>query len=187
MRTAMCLAALVQQLSTNCGDMYEACRAVGVSLLFVNSWRSDDKEVDERLSEAERVGLQGLASIALQRAAHGHNEDVYYQGDVVGTKVVHHDGLLIKVLAAKIPEYAKGEGGGIGTTVNVNVAQIMPRAGSFDEWLDMKRRTLEDREDDRVAALPAPRNVEVLEHGEVNPAAHAAEFLMRSPFEGVGL
>lgn len=181
----MCLAALVQELSTNCGDMYEACKAIGVSVLFVDRWRGDDKQVHEQLAEAERVGKMQLVSVAVQRAVNGHQEDVYYQGDVVGQRTVHHDGLFQTVLKAMVPEFAKGEGGGAGTTVNVNVAQIMPRAETFDQWLDMKRRTLEDREEDRIAALPAPRNVEIVE--QVSPEAQAAYALMRNPFEGVGL
>ena len=151
MRTEMTLSLLVQQLQANCGDMLDACKSVGVSLIFVNQWRKDDKEVHERLTEAERVGMQGLVSEAIRRGVRGHDEDVYFKGEVVGTKKVFSDGLLQSLLKAKIPEFSKdGESG--GTHVHVNIANVMPRANNYEEWLAMKQATLTPPPE----ALPAP-------------------------------
>lgn len=150
MRNEATLTAIANELQRNCGDTLAACKAVGVSLIFVNQWRKDDKEVDEKLAEAEHVGTQGLVSAAIQRAVHGVEKGVYYKGMRVDSETVYSDGLLQTLLKAKVPEFAKeGEGGGV--QVNVNVANLMPRATNYQEWLDMKAGTL-------THMLPAPEN-----------------------------
>jgi hypothetical protein len=169
MRNEATLNALSTELQRNCGDILAACKVVGVSLIFVRQWRKDDAKVDEALTEAEQVGTQGLVSAALQRAVHGVEEDVYYRGEVVGQKINYSDGLLQTLLKAKLPEFAKeGEGGPV--QVNVNVANIMPRAGSYSEWLAMKDQTIN-------RALPAPSD-EAIEV-EFAPVEH--------PFAGIEL
>lgn len=141
MRTEMCLTMLCTALQRNCGDRYEACREVGVSLIFLDQWERDDTEVAAKIQEAERVGTMGLVSAAIKRGVHGVEEDVYYKGNVVGQKVNYSDSLLTTLLKAKRPEFAKDAEGG-GTNVVVNVANIMPRADNYQQWLEMKTQTL---------------------------------------------
>jgi hypothetical protein len=141
MRTELTLGLLKSRLQQNCGDILEACQSVGVSLIFVNQWRKDDKEVHDQLTESEQVGTQGLLSAALQRGVRGIEEDVYYKGEVVGQKKVYSDGLLQSLLKAKVPEFAK-DGEGAGVSVHVNIANVMPRANNYQEWLEMKQNTL---------------------------------------------
>lgn len=141
MRNEATLNALVNELQRNCGDDLAAARAVGVSLMFVNQWRKDDKEVDTQLVEASRVGVQGLVSAAIKRAVHGVEEDVYFKGGIVGQKVVYSDGLLQTLLKAKVPEFAK-DSESTAVQVNVNVANLMPRAVDYTQWLEMKQQTL---------------------------------------------
>jgi hypothetical protein len=160
MRNQLTLDALTRELQMNCGDILAACKAVGVSLIFVNQWRKDDKEVHETLIEAERVGTQGLVSAAIQRAVRGVEEDVYFKGAVVGQKTVYSDGLLQTLLKAKVPEFSKDNEGGGGVQVNVNVANLMPRAATYDEWLQMKNATAAHLEAQK--SLPAPTD-EVIE------------------------
>lgn len=148
MRTEMVLEALKRELQLNCGDMLAACKASGVSLIFVNQWRKDDIKVNEALTEAENVGVQGLVSAAIRRGVHGVEEDVYYKGLVVGQKINYSDGLLTTLLKAKVQEFAKdGESGGTSVTVNVG---LMPRATNYDQWLEMKTSTL------AATAIPLP-------------------------------
>lgn len=165
MRTQMTLDILVEQLQRNCGDMLLACKGAGVSVFFVRQWQKDDPKVDEALKEATAIGTQGLVSAAIQRAVHGVDEDVYYKGEVCGQKRNYSDGLLTTLLKAKIPEFNSGEGGGV--QVNVNVANIMPRAGNYDEWLAMKRSTLAPPPE----ALPAPETPIDADFTEVVPFA----------------
>ena len=140
MRNEETLKRLEDELQQNCGDMLSAAKSLGVSAFFVEQWRKDDKQVHERLREAERVGIQGLVSAAIQRGVHGVEEDIYYKGEVVGQKRNYSDSLLTTLLKAKVPEFAKdGEGGG---GVTINIANVMPRANSYQEWLEMKQTTL---------------------------------------------
>jgi hypothetical protein len=154
MRNEATLKALADELTRNCGDALAAAKAVGVSLIFMNQWRKDDPKVDAALTEAERVGTQGLVSAAIQRAVHGVDKAVYYKGEVVGHETQYSDSLLTTLLKAKVPEFAKDADGGV--QVNVNVANIMPRATSYEQWLAMKDKTLNK-------ALPSPDREEALE------------------------
>jgi hypothetical protein len=166
MRTEMTLTMLCGHLQSNCGDMLDACRRTGVSMIFVNQWRKDDKIAHERLLEAERYGMQGLVSEAIRRGARGVDEDVYYKGDVVGQKRVYSDGQLQTLLKAKIPEFT--DPGSNGVNVNIQIANVMPRANNYEEWLAMKQQTLAPLE------LPAPVEAEYVE-------------VPANPFEGVDL
>ena len=181
MRNETTLAAIERELQRNCGDALAAAKAVGVSLLFVNQWRKDDKEVNERLTEAERVGAQGLVSAAIQRAVHGVEKGVYFKGVRVDTETVYSDGLLQTLLKAKVPEFSKDSEGTGGVHVNVNVANVMPRATTYEQWLEMKTQTLERPSAEAVAAhqLMAPDSSEVIE----------AEYIeiRKSAFEGIEL
>lgn len=141
MRTQATLDALCAALQRNCGDQYEACREVGVSLIFVTQWAKDDKVAAERLQEATNVGNMGLVSAAIQRGVRGVEEAVWYKGQEVGTKTVYSDSLLTTLLKAKVPEFHK-DADGSGVNVTVNVANVMPRAESYDQWLEMKQQTL---------------------------------------------
>lgn len=178
MRNEATLSAIATELQRNCGDTLAACKAVGVSLIFVNQWRKDDKDVDAQLTEAERVGTQGLVSAAIQRAVHGVEEAVYFKGGVVGHKTNYSDGLLQTLLKAKVPEFAKdGEGGAVN--VQVNVANLMPRADNYEQWLEMKAQTLLGR----TRELEAPVEVIEAEYVEVDPVQNDMEHI----FEGIDL
>lgn len=137
----MTLSAVERELHRNCGDELAACQAVGVSLTFLNQWRKDDKEVNERITEAGRVGTQGLVSAAIKRAVHGVQKGVYYKGALVSHETEYSDGLLQTLLKAKVPEFAKDSEHG-NVNVQVNVANLMPRADSYAQWLEMKNKTL---------------------------------------------
>jgi DNA-binding transcriptional regulator YdaS (Cro superfamily) len=159
MRNELMLVSLEQELQRNCGDALAAAQACGVSLVFVNQWAKDDPKVAERLKEAANVGTQGLVSAAIKRAVHGVNEDIYYKGEVVGEKKVYSDGLLQTLLKAKVPEFAKdGESTG---SVTVNIANIVPRAENYEQWLLMKQQTL---------APPAPAITHEAEYVEIDSA-----------------
>lgn len=149
MRTEDTLERICNQITMNCGDRLQACQTVGVSLQFLDLWCKDDPKVAERVQEAERFGVQGLYSAAVQRAVRGVEEDVYYKGDVVGQKIVYSDSLLTTLLKGKLADFKK-EDQTAATNVQVNVA-IMPRANNYDEWLQMKAKTI-------APAIEAPKN-----------------------------
>lgn len=164
MRNETTLNAISAELQRNCGDTLAACRAVGVSLIFVRQWRKDDKEVDEQLTEAERVGVQGLYSEAVRRAVKGVQKGIYFKGVRVDEETVYSDGLMNTLLKAKLPEFRDNEGGGGPVNVQVNVANLMPRATSYDQWLEMKQQTL----DSAQGTLAPPDEVIETEYVEVD-------------------
>lgn len=156
MRTDEKLAELCDRLHVNCGDIHEAARWCSVSPAFVFAWIKEDKVAAEKLDEARRVGYAGLESEAIRRAVTGVEEDVWYKGESVGTKIVYSDGLLTKIMEAKLPEYSKKEGGG-NTFNGPTQINIMPRAETYEEWLGMRDITLARRDEDgNQPALPAP-------------------------------
>lgn len=155
MRTEQNLSALIAQLTSNCGDMFGACSTVGLSLHFVNTWMKDDEKVREQIAEATRLGAMRLESAAIKRAVHGVEEPVFYQGDVCGYKTNYSDGLLTKLLEARVPGFKKGDEGG-NTFNGPTQINIMPRAENYQQWLDMRTKTLDTR--NRNEALPPPDN-----------------------------
>jgi hypothetical protein len=178
MRTQATLEALVQALQVNCGDLFDACRRVQVSMIFVRQWMKDDKDVADQITEAERVGAMSLQSAAIQRAVHGVTKGVYFKGERVDEEVQYSDGLLTTLLKARLPETFGGEEQRGNTFNGPTQINIMPRANTYEEWLAMKDKTLERRDAlDAQAALPAP---EVVIDAEITPVPV-------SPFEGLGL
>lgn len=184
-RTQATVDALVDALQSNCGDLYGACRHVGVSLIFVRTWMKDDPQVREAIIEAERVGALALQSEAIRRAVQGDEKAVYFKGAVVGYEYPKSDGLLQTLLKGRLSDvYGKEAEGGI--TINGGQAQIniMPRASNYDEWLHMRESTLAARVRDDAARLAAPDTVI-----DVTPEGKGAYALMAppSPFSGLDL
>ena len=179
MRTDALLQEIIERLQINCGDIHEAARWVGVSPHFVHTWIKEDKVAAEKLQEAQRVGYGGLESEAIRRAVRGVEEDVYFKGEVVGQKTVYSDGLLGKLLEAKVPEFSKKEGGG-NTFLGPTQINIMPRAESYEDWLTMRDQTLQRNKE--APALPEPVKVpEILQGEYVEIDTRITEF------EGLGL
>ncbi len=152
MRTDANLKAVCDALQQNCGDMHNAARQAGISPHFLYVWMKDDPEASKQVNEAQRVGWGAIESAIIQRAVHGVEKDVYYKGAVVGQQREYSDTLLGRLAEARIPEYKKGEAGTNNFSGPTQI-NIMPRAENFEQWLEMKRATLANRELD---ALPAP-------------------------------
>jgi hypothetical protein len=136
MRTQANLDALTDALLTNCGDFFGACKTCLLSPSFVNKWMKDDKEVQAAIEAAKEVGAMQLESEAIRRAKDGVEEPVFYQGDVCGYVTKYSDPLL-KMLLQKRLKHVYGDDAA-QTNVNVNLQQaiqVMPRAGSYEEWL----------------------------------------------------
>lgn len=155
MRTDEKLTEICNNLRMHFGDTHKACRLAGVSVDFLMNWLRDDKEAIVLVEEAQRIGFMGLESEAIRRGAEGIEKPVWYKGEIAGYETVYSDGLLNKLLEARLPAFSKketgpGQGGTFNGPVQIN---IMPRASTYDEWLTMRNKTLEAR---RIDALPAP-------------------------------
>ena len=155
MRTPLTLSILEQQLQQSCGDMYSSCREAGVSVQFVTQWMKDDEEVNTKITEAQRVGYMGLESAAIQRAVHGYEKKIFYKGIHVDDDTVYSDGLLVKLLEANTPKFAKSSDQNVyNGPVQIN---NMPRAETFEEWLTMKELTMQRRLEETKPVLEAPK------------------------------
>lgn len=168
MRTPLSLALLERAVIEAGGELIQACRLAGVSLYEVNQWCMADPSVDQTIKASQRLGWMSLEQEAYRRAVHGVSEAVYHKGEVVGHKQVYSDGLLSKLLDAKLPDYSKSQSGS-GVTVNV---AVMPRANTYEEWLAQRVST--------VTPDAVPDAVEG-EYKEVSPEARAAYRLMAPP------
>jgi hypothetical protein len=118
----------------------------------------DDELTRTTLQEAAAVGAQGLVSAAIQRAVHGVDEDVYYKGMVVGSKTNYSDTLLTTLLKARVEEFRTPDAA--TPQVTVNIANLMPRATSYEEWLGMKGSTLAVSAANRQGTTDEPLTVE---------------------------
>lgn len=136
-RTDDSLEALEESLVKNYGDMTSACRELGVSVASVHFWMEDDPNAASRLRLAQQIGWTTIEGAAHQRAIVGVEEDVYYQGEVVGQKRVYSDGLLAQMLKARVKAYSAEESQGPKVMVN-----IMPRADSYEEWVALRQTSL---------------------------------------------
>lgn len=155
MRTDANLNAICEALTANCGDLYDACMRVGLSLTFVAQWRADDTDAGARMQEAERLGAMRLQSAAIRRAVDGILQPVFYQGEEVGYKPEYSDGLLQTLLKGRLPQIFAPDSESSRQVFNGPV-QInnMPRATTYEDWLVMKQATLEMRDDSRALAAP---------------------------------
>lgn len=138
-RTAEALDQLEEAICRNHGDLAAACRDLRTSTRYVHMWLQQDPEVAKAIRNAQMIGWAGLESAAYQRAVLGVEEDVYYQGEVVGTATKYSDSLLAKMLQARVPGYGEVQHTH-NHMVNVNV---MPRATSYEEWRDQRERELD--------------------------------------------
>lgn len=158
MRTDAKLKEICDNLRQTCGDLHVSARRAGVSIDFLTKWMRDDKAAAEEVEEAQRVGWMALESAAIERAVHGVEKGVWFKGEKVGVELQYSDALLVKLMEARIPAYNKKEAG--NTFNGPTQINIMPRANNFEEWLGMKKLTLEERD---KAALPAPKVPEILQ------------------------
>lgn len=130
--------ALTGALERNCGDFLDACRQARLSPSFVRKWQNEDETIFAAIHEAEQVGALALDSEAIRRGHTGVQEDVYYQGEVVGTKRVYSDGLLTLLLKKRRKEVYGDDASNTNVNVNIlnNVRQF-ERPGNYADWVKL--------------------------------------------------
>ena len=82
----------------------DACKAIGRSRSTVYEYRDRCPEFAEAWEDAREIAIYALETTAYQRALNGHKEPIYYNGEKVGERTVHHDKLLMFLLRAMRPE-----------------------------------------------------------------------------------
>jgi hypothetical protein len=120
------------------GLKYRSGEIVGVSSRTVDQHCKDDPEFGEAVEEAKQRWIDDrLVAAAIERATDGIEEDVFggrFKDEVVGTKRIFSDGLLMQLLKAKRAEYRDGDaasGGGSGGGI-----MMIPAASptTMDDW-----------------------------------------------------
>jgi hypothetical protein len=188
-RTDEALEALEQAICENAGDLVRACHACGVNPRELHQWTLSDPGIAASIKTAQMIGWASLESEAYRRAVLGIDKAVYYKGEVVGVEKEYSDGLLQTLLKARVPGFSTDGEQGKGVTVNVN---LMPRAATYEEWLEHKEEALKliecqsdegalVRNEASAASLTDQREPEDASFEEVSDAAKAAYVLMRQP------
>jgi hypothetical protein len=88
----------------SCGRIDVSAKAAGITSQAHYLWIKKDPEYKRIFAEAREEAVAYLEDEAHRRAVEGTTEDIYYQGEVCGTKLNYSDTLLIFLLKAANPE-----------------------------------------------------------------------------------
>lgn len=99
-------AAFLQALSETC-NVKRSCELANVPRRTVYNWRAEDPAFADQFDEAKSMGGDALEDEAVRRASEGIDEQVFYQGECVGTVKRYSDTLLIFLLKGAKPELYK--------------------------------------------------------------------------------
>lgn len=86
------------------GDVSAAAKAAGLSRGEALRLREEDESFRSVWDDANESAVDALEAEARRRALEGDEEDIYYRGEVVGTKIRKSDGMLEFLLKAYRPE-----------------------------------------------------------------------------------
>lgn len=81
-----------------------ACKQAGYALASYRKAKKEDPEFSEQVDDVLELYYDSIEAEAHRRAVQGVEEDVFYQGGVVGTKTVYSDALLTTVLKSRRPK-----------------------------------------------------------------------------------
>lgn len=124
----------LERLSENGGIVTDAAMVAGVVRNTCYEYRDADPEFRAAWEKALEVGHQRLEDEAKRRAFVGYDEDVYYQGQVVGKVRRYSDFLMTRILGARIPAYRLSRteltgADGLPLEVATNVVIYLPDNG----------------------------------------------------------
>jgi hypothetical protein len=134
----MMLAHLVKAVCENHGDLLSACADLQVSYRHVCLWLQADPEAAGEVKNAQMMGWASLENAAYRRGVHGVEKGVYFKGEKVDSETQYSDTLLSQMLKARVPGYGDTPA---TTGMTVNVA-IMPRAETYEEWVQQREIAL---------------------------------------------
>jgi hypothetical protein len=82
-----------------------AARDCGVTLARVRRWCEEYPEFADQVDMHQQLLAEGISSEIYRRGVEGIEEDVYYQGIVVGSRRVFSDALLLAEARRRDPAY----------------------------------------------------------------------------------
>ena len=137
------------------GNITRSAKAVGYAdTTYLRRLKKSDKDFSEKWEMAYLSGSDMLLDEAQRRALHGIEEEIYYKGEVVGTKLVYSDAVLMFLIRGQHPDkYGQGVGKG-GAQINFGVAILPMQAANEQAW---EERTIEMHAGQEVIILePKP-------------------------------
>lgn len=90
---------------TEIGYTTKSCRAVGISYDQFTDWLERDPEFKTVFTEIDQLHTESIREEIRRRAVDGVEQDIYFQGNVVGSKIVYSDILLIHESKRRDPLY----------------------------------------------------------------------------------
>jgi hypothetical protein len=161
-RTPMMLAHLVKAVCENHGDLLSACGELQVSYRHVCLWLQADPEAAGEVKNAQMIGWASLENAAYRRGVHGVEKGVYFKGEKVDTETQYSDTLLSQMLKARVPGYGDTPA---TTGMTVNVA-IMPRANTYEEWIQQRETALSSSPAEQVITVQ-PKMDDRVQNGQL--------------------
>ena len=98
----------LQALMFTGGNVKRACEYADIDLSNPWKWLKKDEQFAILYKEQLERSTALLEAEAIKRAIEGELEEVYYEGEVVGTRMKKSDRLLEVLLKARKPEYKEG-------------------------------------------------------------------------------
>ncbi len=89
-----------------CGSITLACRWAKLTRQAHYNWLDSEPDYKPKFEAALRRSASVLADEAIRRGHDGVRKPVYYRGKVVGYETVYSDGLLLRMLEARDPQYS---------------------------------------------------------------------------------
>lgn len=129
------------------GLLNKSAEAVDVHPETVRRARKDDADFAADYDEALQYFREILEEEATRRAIEGCQEEIYYQGDVCGTRRNYSDRMLELLLKRHIPEFRDKHT--VDMTVGGGVLVVPGNQESVEEW---EQRQKEEQGDDNEGA-----------------------------------
>src|SRR5208282_5319848 len=86
------------------GSITDACNSVDIKPSTLRYWRINDSQFDIACKDAYDAYSDVVESVANDRAVNGMKQEVYHDGEIVGTKTLFDNTLLTNVLRARKPD-----------------------------------------------------------------------------------
>lgn len=133
----------------DCGSVTAAARAVGMTpdSAYVLRRHPEAGEFRQAWDAALGCGVQRLEDVAMERAFHGIEVPVYHFGQVVGTRRVYNDALLMFLLRNRAPRRFSAD-----SWQNTDAVT----RGQLEK---LKKQWIAEHEEERRRNAPSPKSV----------------------------
>ena len=162
-KTSAAMSKVIEVLAKG-GSITDASKVIDISPSTLSNWRKIDAEFDTACKEACDVFTDKIEDVFYDRVLNGTEQKIYDDtGNIVQTRIVHDNTLLVKALAARRPEtwgnqtrkveISGKDGGAINVvTIDLNKAaeeiakyQHSFLATEYSALLDHDRKLREDK------------------------------------------